>query len=58
MDGNTFPTVNSLMSAILALLPYAEFGEDLNGQIIIYTDLSEVGSSGELVTFSEVHHDA
>ena len=36
------PTFNELAQAILAILPRASFDEDLEGQLIIYTDLARV----------------
>lgn len=34
------PTFNELAQAILAILPRASFDEDLEGQLVIYTDVS------------------
>lgn len=34
--------IDQFMSRVLAVIPTAEFGEDNDGQIIIYTNLHEV----------------
>ena len=36
-------TVDDLIREILAILPFATFGEDNDGQLIIYTDMMCVG---------------
>jgi hypothetical protein len=41
-------TMTELMSKILAILPDAVFGEDLNGEILIATGLIE-GDNDDLV---------
>lgn len=43
-------TLSELMSLIHTVFPQAYFGEDNEGQIVIYTDLRE-GDDGELVKF-------
>jgi len=45
-------TFDEMMAAVLAILPSAAFGEDNDGQIIIYTNMRETGSGmgdGQLV---------
>lgn len=34
-------TLDQLMEQILSVLPQAEFGEDSDGQIVIYTNMEE-----------------
>ena len=43
-------TTNELLKAVLAILPRATIDEDLEGQIIIYTDVME-DAEGNLRTF-------
>jgi hypothetical protein len=43
-------TLDSLMSAVLQIIPGAIFEEDNHGQIVIYTDLQEV-ATGKLESF-------
>lgn len=40
-----------LMKKIREIIPTAAFGEDDDGQIIIYTDLAEMPDEDELVPF-------
>lgn len=40
------------MSAILQILPDATLEEDLSGQIVVYTGLTEKDQEGNLETFS------
>jgi len=55
------PTFNELAQAILAVLPRATFDEDLEGQLVIYTDVSRTAqdTNAELSDFcvSEVAED-
>jgi hypothetical protein len=55
------PTFNELAQAILAVLPRATFDEDLEGQLVIYTDVSRTAQdpNAELSDFcvSEVAED-
>ncbi len=45
-------TFDDLMRAVLAILPDATFGEDNEGQIIIYTNKTTVGAAGgEIIDF-------
>ena len=44
-------TTDDLLRAILAILPNATIDEDLEGQIIVYTNKKEVGEDGTLVEF-------
>lgn len=49
---NTPKTFNELVAAILKVVPNASFGEDNDGQIVIYTDLTDIGGpEGTLVPF-------
>ena len=43
-------TFNELAHQIAMILPYATFGEDNDGQILIYTDMTET-ADGRLVPF-------
>ena len=36
-----FKTTDELLRALLAILPNASIGEDLDGQIVVYTNLQE-----------------
>ena len=45
-------TYNELVKAILEILPDATFGEDSEGQIVIYTDFTE-DSNGNLRLLEE-----
>ena len=38
------PSYAQLVQAITAILPRASFDEDLEGQLIIYTDLAQVST--------------
>jgi hypothetical protein len=42
--------MNGLMAAILEILPFATFGEDNEGQVIIYTGVKEE-KDGSVVQF-------
>lgn len=44
-------TVNDLLTQVLRLFPNAEIGEDNDGQLVIYTGLSE-GADGVLEGFA------
>jgi len=46
-------TFDDLMHAVLEILPNAELGEDFDGQIIIYTNLRELGDTGAIVVMDE-----
>ena len=47
-------SIDTLLSTLLVVMPDATIGEDNDGQIIIYTDLYQVGdSSTDLVTGDE-----
>jgi hypothetical protein len=39
------PTYAELVAAIAAILPNASFGEDNDGQLVIYTDLKQSNKS-------------
>ncbi len=41
--------LDDLMGKILQILPLAEFGQDNDGQIVIYTNLEMVNADGLLV---------
>lgn len=44
-------TYQQLVRAIAKILPNATLGEDNDGQLIVYTNLSEVENEDELVDF-------
>ena len=44
-------TFDELYQAILAILPDAQFDEDNDGQIIVYTNLRETDEEGNLQEF-------
>lgn len=44
-------TTDDLLRAILAILPEATIDEDLEGQIVIYTNKKEADENGTLVDF-------
>lgn len=44
-------TYDELVKAVLGILPNATFGDDNDGQLVIYTDLFE-GAEGQLKPFS------
>lgn len=46
-------TLDELMQLIAKILPGASFDEDLEGQLLIYTD-RRVGNEGELVRFESL----
>ena len=46
-------TFQELVEAIAKILPNAEVGEDSDGQIVVYTSLSEAPNKEELVEFQE-----
>jgi hypothetical protein len=41
------PSMNDLMRMVLDILPHASFGEDNDGQIVIYTNLQQVESDND-----------
>ena len=48
-------SVDSLMATVRTVFPDAELGEDMEGQLIIYTGLYQVGdSSAPLVLMSDM----
>ncbi len=49
-------TFQELMDKITRILPDATFDEDLDGQVIIYTDLSEK-QDGQLEPFDPMEED-
>ena len=46
-------TFDDLCAAILEILPQASFGEDNDGQVVIYTNLHSVSSDGHLADMDE-----
>jgi hypothetical protein len=52
-------TTDDLYRAILAILPNATIDEDLDGQIIVYTNKREKNTEGELEEYDteEVYND-
>lgn len=48
--------LDDLMRAILTLIPGAEFGDDNDGQIVIYTNLT-VDENDSLVSFDSEGND-
>lgn len=51
MNKNAKMTYAELVNAISAIIPGASFDEDNEGQLVIYTNLSEVKSGEPLVDF-------
>jgi len=50
---SSFPTnFPELIRLVRQILPQASFGVDNYGQVVVYTNLSEIGVEGELVEFS------
>jgi hypothetical protein len=45
-------TFQELMEAVMEILPDAQLDEDLSGQIVIYTGLTEKDEEGNLEKFS------
>lgn len=51
-------SIDSIMSTVRTVFPDAELGEDMEGQVVIYTALYSVGdSSVPLVTYEETTND-
>lgn len=46
-------TFDDLCRMILEILPNATFGDDEEGQVIIYTNLHSVSSDGHLAEFED-----
>lgn len=40
-------TFDELLAKLLEVCPRGSMGEDLDGQLVFYTDLREVGSEGD-----------
>lgn len=53
MDHEDNMTYAELVKSIEDILPGATFGEDNDGQLIIYTNKSEIGYDAELIEMEE-----
>lgn len=52
-DENNPKTFTELAQKVMAILPHAQLEEDLDGQIVIYTNLKQTSEEDMLEQFSD-----